>query len=138
MRSPSSGFSDSNVSPSFLRTTPAKNPRTECGCHPVVFMMAGMVAPCGWRSILRTSACLEFARGADGTPFACSAPLFAVFGALADFALWAGLLLRISCSLQVVTAHAATSAAPRRPNGAGGVKRAGEGSRLRFVHSTYR
>jgi hypothetical protein len=34
------------VSPSFLRTTPAKKPRTECCCHPVVFMMAAIVAPC--------------------------------------------------------------------------------------------
>ena len=33
-RSPSV-FSDSSLSPSFLRTTPAKNPRTECGCQPV-------------------------------------------------------------------------------------------------------
>src|SRR5687768_10400833 len=120
MRSPSSGFSDSNVSPSFLRTTPAKNPRTECGCHPVVFMIAGIVAPCGRRSIIRTSACLEFARGVDGTPLVYSAPLSAVLYALADFALRADLLLRISCSFQVMAAHAATTAAPRRPNGAGG------------------
>jgi hypothetical protein len=34
MRAPSP-FSDSSVRPSFLRTTPAKNPRTECCCQPV-------------------------------------------------------------------------------------------------------
>jgi hypothetical protein len=33
-RSPSV-FSDSSLSLSFLRTTPAKNPRTLCCCHPV-------------------------------------------------------------------------------------------------------
>jgi len=31
---PPSVFSDSSLSPSFLRTTAAKNPRTECGCQP--------------------------------------------------------------------------------------------------------
>src|SRR5262245_20618843 len=38
-------FSDSSVSPSFFFTTPAKKPRTECGCQPVIFEMAAMVAP---------------------------------------------------------------------------------------------
>src|SRR5262249_31304280 len=46
MRSPSA-FSDVSVKPSFLRTTPAKNPRTECCCHPVAFMMAAIVVPLG-------------------------------------------------------------------------------------------
>jgi hypothetical protein len=34
------------VSPTFLRTAPAKKPRTECCCHPVTFMTAAMVVPC--------------------------------------------------------------------------------------------
>ena len=38
-------FSDPRARPSFLRTTPAKKPRTEWDCQPVAFMMAGMVAP---------------------------------------------------------------------------------------------
>src|SRR6516162_2530569 len=38
-------FSDSSVSPSFFFTTPAKKPRTECGCHPVIFEIAAMVVP---------------------------------------------------------------------------------------------
>jgi hypothetical protein len=40
-------FSETSVSPSFLRTTPAKKPRTECCCHPVAFMIAAMVPPLG-------------------------------------------------------------------------------------------
>src|SRR6516162_7207466 len=60
MRSPSA-FSDCSVRPSFLRTTPAKNPRTECCCQPVAFMMAGIVAPSGRLSRLITAACLELA-----------------------------------------------------------------------------
>jgi hypothetical protein len=36
-----------SVNPSFLCTTPAKKPRTECCCHPVTFMMAAIVAPWG-------------------------------------------------------------------------------------------
>jgi hypothetical protein len=59
----SSGFSDSKMRPSFLSTTPAKNPRTECCCQPVTFMMAGIVEPCGRRKSSRTAACLDFARG---------------------------------------------------------------------------
>jgi hypothetical protein len=30
-----------------LRTTPARNPRTECACQPVASMMAVMVVPSG-------------------------------------------------------------------------------------------
>jgi hypothetical protein len=32
---------------SRLRTTPARKPRTECGCQPVAFVIAAMVAPVG-------------------------------------------------------------------------------------------
>src|SRR6516165_9222395 len=38
-------FSDARVSPSFFFTTPAKKPRTECGCQPVTFEIAAMVVP---------------------------------------------------------------------------------------------
>src|SRR5437899_1020586 len=57
MRSPSA-FSDVSVKPSFLRTTPAKKPRTECCCHPVAFMIATIVVPLGCLSRLRTASCL--------------------------------------------------------------------------------
>src|SRR5205807_3290721 len=45
-RSPSV-FSDSSRSPSFLRTTAAKKPRTVCGCQPVEPMTVAIVAPFG-------------------------------------------------------------------------------------------
>src|SRR6516162_6856238 len=51
-------FSDSSVSPSFFFTTPAKNPRTECGCQPVTFDTAAMVVPPLAWSRPRTRSCL--------------------------------------------------------------------------------
>src|SRR6516164_3834667 len=51
-------FSDSSVSPSFFFTTPAKKPRTECGCQPVARAIAAIVAPPRARSMLRTRSCL--------------------------------------------------------------------------------
>src|ERR1700716_2728883 len=57
MRSPSA-FSDVRVKPSFLRTTPAKKPRTECCCHPVGFMIAAIVVPLVCLSSPRTFSCL--------------------------------------------------------------------------------
>jgi len=56
-----------------LRTTAAKNPRTECGCQPVDVMIVAMVAPLGRRNSCSTRACFEFAR------LVCS-PLRAAFG----------------------------------------------------------
>ena len=46
------------MSPSFLRTTPARNPRTECCCQSVAVMIAAIVAPAGVRSIAMMRACL--------------------------------------------------------------------------------
>jgi hypothetical protein len=43
---------------SFLRTTLAKKPRTECCCQPVAFMMAAIVVPLGCLSRARTASCL--------------------------------------------------------------------------------
>src|SRR5215471_9902012 len=51
-------FLDSSVSPSFFFTTPAKKPRTECGCQPVTFEIAAMVVPPLDRSRPRTRSCL--------------------------------------------------------------------------------
>src|SRR6516164_8119635 len=51
-------FSDASVSPSFFFTTPAKKPRTECGCQPVTFEIAAMVVPPLDRSRPRTRSCL--------------------------------------------------------------------------------
>src|SRR6266516_1700624 len=55
-------FSETSASPSFLRTTPARKPRTEWGCQPVAFMIVAMVAPCRRLSIAITRACFEFVR----------------------------------------------------------------------------
>src|SRR5262249_7507228 len=45
-RSPSV-FSDSSLSPSFLRTTAARKARTVCGCQPVERVPVAIVAPPG-------------------------------------------------------------------------------------------
>src|SRR6516225_6024744 len=77
-------FSDSSVSPSFFFTTPAKKPRTECGCQPVTFEMAAMVVPPLAWSRPRTRSCLDIA------PPECGAVcvLFFVF----DLSCFAGLV----------------------------------------------
>src|SRR5262249_96929 len=74
MRSPSA-FSDVSARPSFLRTTPAKKPRTECCCHPVAFMIAAIVVPLGCLSSSRTVSCLVPPRVEPEAAF----PLFAGF-----------------------------------------------------------
>ena len=51
---------------SFLRTVPARNPRTECGCHPVVLTRRSRVAPCGCRSRAITLSCLDTAPALRG------------------------------------------------------------------------
>src|SRR3954451_13232537 len=58
MRS-SPAFSDRRFSLSFFLTTPAKNPRTECCCQLVAFMIAAIVVPLGSCSIFRTVACFD-------------------------------------------------------------------------------
>src|ERR1700738_4834343 len=60
---PLSVCSETRLSPSFLRTTPAKKPRTECCCQSVTTMSDAIVAPAGARSIAITRACLVL-----GTP----------------------------------------------------------------------
>src|SRR5262249_2133520 len=76
MRSPSA-FSDVSVRPSFLRTTPAKNPRTECCCHPVAFMIASIVVPLGCLSSPRTVSCLVPPRIEREATFPIFADVFA-------------------------------------------------------------
>src|SRR5215208_3419783 len=58
MRKPSTFF-ESSFSFSFLRTMPARKPRTECCCQPVAFIIAAIVVPSGDRSIVITRACFE-------------------------------------------------------------------------------
>src|SRR5258706_6206067 len=59
---PLSVCSETRLSPSFLRTTPARKPRTECCCHSVAVMIAAIVTPAGVRSIARMRACLVSGR----------------------------------------------------------------------------
>src|ERR1700730_18517678 len=59
---PLSVDSETRFKPSFLRTTPARKPRTECCCHSVIVMIAATVAPAGVRSIARMRACLVSGR----------------------------------------------------------------------------
>src|SRR5258706_5887130 len=59
---PLSVCSETRLRPSFLRTTPARKPRTECCCHSVAVMIAAIVAPAGVRSIARMRACLVSGR----------------------------------------------------------------------------
>src|SRR5262245_3721499 len=50
---------DPSLSLRRLRTTPARNPRTECCCGPVAFIIAAIVAPAGDCSIAMTRDCFE-------------------------------------------------------------------------------
>src|SRR5437588_5490057 len=54
-----STFFDPSFSLRRLRTTPARNPRTECCCQPVAFIIAAIVAPAGDCSIAMTRDCFE-------------------------------------------------------------------------------
>ena len=73
MRSPSSPFVETTVRPSFLPTVPERNPRKECGCHPVAFSSSLAVAPPDRFSISRIVAVL--------LPFRAPVPFFAALGA---------------------------------------------------------
>src|SRR5215813_9295335 len=103
MRSPSA-FSDVSVKPSFLRTTPAKNPRTECCCHPVAFMIAAIVVPLGRLSSPRTVSCLVPPRVEPETAFPVFAALFVCLAGAA-FVLLGVLRCDISQVLSVATAQ---------------------------------
>src|ERR1700719_3445081 len=58
MRRPST-FAETRLRSSFFLTTPAKNPRTECCCQSVAFMIAAIVVPLGSCSIFSTADCLD-------------------------------------------------------------------------------
>src|SRR6516165_327254 len=103
-------FSDSSVSSSFFFTTPAKKPRTECGCHPVTFEMAAIVVPPLARSRPRTRSCL------DTPPLEHDA--VRIFFFVFDLSCFAGLLrgLRLVLNLAMRTSEVGdTIVAPRRP-----------------------
>src|SRR3981189_38304 len=82
---PLSLCSETRLRPSFLRTTPAKKPRTECCCQSVARMIAPIVAPSGRRSIASTRACLVPGRLFGGElilVFALPGPRFVTSGLL--------------------------------------------------------
>src|SRR5260221_10999652 len=66
---PLSVCSETRLRPSFLRTTPARKPRTECCCHSVAATREAIVAPAGVRSIAMMRSCLVWAlaTGLDDT-----------------------------------------------------------------------
>src|SRR6516225_12118156 len=107
---PDFDFSVSSVSRSFFFTTPAKKPRTECGCQPVTFEIAAMEVPPLDRSRPRTRSCLvvlPLERGA-----VCV--LFLVF----DLSCFAGLVrgLGVVLNLAIGTSEVGdTIVAPPRP-----------------------
>src|SRR6185369_13234161 len=69
MRTPST-TADFKSSLRRLRTTPARKPRTECGCQPVTFVSAARVAPPGERSISIAADCFVLDRtAATRSPF---------------------------------------------------------------------
>src|SRR5467141_1783583 len=112
---PLSVCSETRLSPSFLRTTPARKPRTECCCQSVAVMIAAIVAPVGIRSIAMMRACLVLGRTADlddaGADRLRDGAL-AVFRAVERVAAF-GLVLGLVMGSSEV--HAAPSAAPPQP-----------------------
>src|SRR5712672_3555401 len=101
--------------PSFLRTTPAKKPRTECCCQPVAVMIAAIVAPAGVRSIAMMRACLVsgsaagFDDAGTGRLREAGLAVFRTVERVAAFDLDLGLVMGSS------EVHAAPSAAPPQP-----------------------
>src|ERR1700738_3741812 len=112
---PSSVCSETRLSPSFFRTTPARKPRTECCCHSVAVTRDEIVAPAGVLSIAMMRACLVSGPTADldgaGADRLRDAGL-AVFRAVERVAAF-GLVLGLFTGSSEV--HAAASAAPPQP-----------------------
>src|ERR1700722_6501480 len=112
---PLSVCSETRFSPSFLRTTPARKPRTECCCQSVAAMMAAIVAPAVFLSIAMARACLVSGReagldaaGADRLRDA-ALPAFWTFVRFAAFGFDLGLVMESS------EVCATPSAAPPQP-----------------------
>src|SRR6266436_10289819 len=125
-------FSDVSVNPSFLRTTPAKKPRTECCCHPVAFVIAAIVVPLGCLSRPRTVSCLVPPRvEAEGT-FSNFAGFFARLAG-ATFVLLGVLRCDIFEILSVATAHAPS---PPKPHSGGIASGAGSKTRQKGPHQS--
>src|SRR5712675_3447716 len=113
---PFSVCSEIRLSPSFLRTTPARNPRTECCCQSVAVMIAAIVAPAGARSIATIRLCLVSGRDANLDEAGANCLRDAGLAVLRAFGRVAAFL---DLDLGLVTGfsevHAAPSAAPPQP-----------------------
>src|SRR6185369_13885395 len=122
---PPSPFSEVSAKPNFLRTTPAKKPRTECCCHPVTFMIAAIVVPLACLSRPRTVSCLVRPRVEPEATLTLLAGFFARLGD-APFSLLAVLRCDIFEILSLATAHA-----PSPPKPHSGAIASGAGSETR-------
>src|SRR5258706_9148442 len=126
---PFSLISDTRFKPSFLRTTPARNPRTECCCHSVAVMREARVAPAGVRSIAMMRSCLVLNRAAGfdeagaGRLRDADLPVFRAVERDVTFGLDLGLVMGSS------EVRAAPSAAPPQPHPGKSPGRAGPRSR---------
>src|SRR5438132_4088324 len=129
-------FSDTSLSPSFLRTTAARKPRTECGCQPVDCMMPAIVAPLGRLNRPRTRICFECARVLVRLAALRQGALDRTLAP--ERALEARAILRLGMTKTPshMSAHyrAATAKTPRRPSGAGG-ERASQSGLVRDHHA---
>src|SRR5262249_31261216 len=130
-----SAFSDVSAKPSFLRTTPAKKPHTECCCQPVAFMIAAIVAPFGCLSRARTASCLVPVRVEAEAPLPDLARVFARLVRAAFVALCAFLGFDILGFLSVATASVAPEAPQWRHRQRGGNPR--RGTRNGHIHWQY-
>src|SRR5438477_1247869 len=136
MRSPSV-FSDVSVKPSFLRTTPAKKPRTECCCQPVAFMIAAIVVPLGCLSRPMTVSCLVPPRVEPEATFSTFADFFARLAG-ATFVL----LGVLRCDIFEIlfgcdSTRAVTTEAPqRRYRQRGGIRRGQKKARINMTTLT--
>src|SRR6476660_7068295 len=112
---PFSVGSEKRLRPSFLRTTPARKPRTECCCQSVTVMIAAIVAPVGIRSIAMMRACLVSGPAAaldDAGADRLREAGLAVFRAVERVAAFGLVLGSVMGSSEV---QAAPSAAPPQP-----------------------
>src|SRR6202171_2570753 len=117
--------SETRLSPSFLRTTPARKPRTECCCHSVAATRDPIVAPADVRSLAMMRGCLVWGpvAGLDDTGADRARDLgllvFRAVERVAAFGLVLGLVMGSS------EVHAAPSAAPPQPRPGNSPGRAG-------------
>src|SRR3954469_7390628 len=96
--------SETRLSLSFLRTMPARKPRTECDCQPVADIMPEIVAPAGARSISTIRPALVPSRaverddaGVEGCAGACRRRSMRGLAAVLDF--FANLLFSLALEL---------------------------------------